>query len=205
VIVKVCGITTVADAEACASLGVDWIGLNFVAASPRCLGVPAARAISDAVRGRVVVVGVVADLDAPALSALARDAGLDRLQLHGSEPPELVAALAPLAFKAVRLGGASDVAAAQAYSADPLLCDAKVAGALGGTGVRADASLVAPLARSRPVLLAGGLDPDNVADAIRAVRPWGVDVASGVESRPGGKDLELVARFVAAVRSADQS
>jgi phosphoribosylanthranilate isomerase len=198
--IKVCGITTVVDAEACAALGVDWIGLNFVPSSPRAIDLARAQEIAGAVRGRVEIVGVVADRDEAGLRALLREAALDRVQLHGDEPPELVAAIGPRAFKAVRIGNADDVAAAERF-AGLLLVDAKVAGALGGTGKSVDLDLVAPLARARPIVLAGGLGPDNVAAAVRAVEPWGVDVASGVERSPGVKDLDKVRAFVENARS----
>jgi phosphoribosylanthranilate isomerase len=201
VIVKVCGITTVADAVACVELGVDWLGLNFVPSSPRRIDAATALAIRDAVNGRARLVGVVADLDEDALRALHRDAGLDVLQLHGDEPPELARRLAPLAFKALRIGGAEDVARAAAYEG-LLLVDAKVPGALGGTGQSVDVALAVPLARARDVILAGGLTAANVAAAVTAVRPFGVDVASGVEKSPGVKDLDAVAGFVAAARLA---
>jgi phosphoribosylanthranilate isomerase len=197
--IKICGITRVEDAEGCVALGVDLIGLNFVPSSPRCLDVACAKAIADAVRGRVEIVGVVADMDEAALIALAGAVGLDRLQLHGHEPPELVQRV-PRAFKALRVGDARDVAEADRYEG-LVLCDAKVPGALGGTGKTVDFALVAPLAGRRPILLAGGLGPSNVADAVRAVGPWGVDTASGVERAPGIKDLEAVAAFVRAART----
>jgi phosphoribosylanthranilate isomerase len=200
--VKVCGITTPEDAAACVALGVDWLGLNFVPGSPRRIDLAAATAIRDAVQGRAELVGVVADLDLAALTALRLAAGLDRIQLHGDEPPELCGRLAPWAFKAIRVGDAADVAAAARYPG-LLLVDAKVAGALGGTGRSVDFGLVAPLARARRVLLAGGLRPSSVAAAVRAVRPFGVDVASGVERSPGVKDLDAVAAFVANARGAD--
>ena len=197
--VKVCGLTTTGDAEACVALGVDMLGLNFVPSSPRCLDVARARTIAEAVRGRAELVGVVADLDEAQLQALRLAVGLDRLQLHGSEPPELVRRLAPHAFKALRIGTPTDVAEASLHDG-LLLLDAKVPGALGGTGRTVDFALVAPLARSRQVLLAGGLTPGNVGEAVAAVAPWGVDVASGVELAPGVKDLEAVAAFVRAAR-----
>ncbi len=200
-LIKVCGITTPADAEGCVALGVEWLGLNFVPSSPRRVDVAAAVAIRAAVRGRAELVGVVADQDEAALEELRLAAGLDRLQLHGDEPPELVRRLGHTAFKAVRVGAAADVAAAERYEG-LLLVDAKVAGALGGTGRTVELALVAPLARARSILLAGGLVPGNVAAAVRAVAPWGVDVASGVELSPGVKDLDAVRAFVANARSA---
>jgi phosphoribosylanthranilate isomerase len=141
----------------------------------------------------------VADLTRDALAQLEREVGLDRLQLHGDEPPELLRALGARAFKAVRVGAPEDVDRARAYDG-LLLLDAKVPGELGGTGRPVDRTLAAALAAERPVLLAGGLGPDNVREAALAVRPWGVDTASGVELSPGVKDLAAVARFVREAR-----
>jgi phosphoribosylanthranilate isomerase len=200
--VKVCGITRVEDAEGCVALGVDMIGLNFVSSSPRCLDIARAKAIADAVRGRIEIVGVVADLDEAAMVALRDAVGIDRLQLHGAEPPEVCAKLG--AIKALRVGSAADVAEAARY-AGLILVDAKVPGTLGGTGKTVDFALVAPLAQARPIVLAGGLGPGNVAAAIAAIRPWGVDAASGVERAPGVKDLDAIRAFVAAARKSLQT
>ena len=200
--IKICGITRAADAEACVAAGADMLGLNFVPGSPRRVSVAAAQAIAASVRGKVEIVGVVAAAALEALRRLAAAVGLDRLPLPGDEPPEQVAALAPLAFKAIRVAGPEDIELAARFPGDPILLDAKVEGLLGGTGRTVPPELVAPLARTRPVLLAGGLRPENVAAAVRAVRPWGVDVASGVEARPGVKDLTRVSAFIAAARAA---
>lgn len=196
--VKICGVTTVADALACAELGASAIGVNFVPSSPRAVTVARAREIADALRAtEVLVVGVVADLDLSAMLALVRDAALGCLQLHGSEPPEALAPLLPHAYKAVRVSTAADVALARTFGGDYLLADAKVAGALGGTGATFDWALVKELARERKLTLAGGLRPDNVARAVEEVAPWCVDVASGVERAPGVKDLDAVRAFIA--------
>ncbi|MDI1481276.1 phosphoribosylanthranilate isomerase [Polyangium sp. y55x31] len=202
--VKICGFTRIEDVEAAVSAGADMIGLNFVPGSPRHIDVALARALADAARGRVEIVGVVADLDPPRIEELAREVGLDRVQLHGDELPEVIDALGPRAFKALRIGGAEDVALAARYGGDLLLVDARVPGQKGGTGVRVDAVLVVDLARARRLLLAGGLGPDNVAEAVRVVRPWGVDVASGVESAPGVKDERKMRAFVHEARRAAQ-
>jgi phosphoribosylanthranilate isomerase len=199
--VKICGVTTVEQAEACADAGADAIGLNFVPSSKRRVSLPVARAIAVGLKGRVTLVGVVANLGESALRALAREAALDLLQLHGDESPELVRALGALAIKAVRVGGREDLERARRFDGR-LLVDALVAGALGGTGARVDIALAAELAKERDVILAGGLDETNVADAVRAVRPWGVDVASGVERGPGDKDLDRVRAFVRNARGA---
>jgi phosphoribosylanthranilate isomerase len=146
----------------------------------------------------------VADLDLDVMRALVRDAELDCLQLHGDESPETLAALLPHAYKATRIAGAEDVLHARAYPGGHLLVDAKVPGVLGGSGTAFDWTLVRELATERHVTLAGGLDPDNVARAIREVRPFCVDVASGVEraGAPGEKDLARVRAFVDAARRA---
>ncbi len=194
--VKICGVTTVSDALACADLGASAIGLNFVPSSPRRITVERARDIARALApSKVLVVGVVADLDVDVLRTLVRDAELGCLQLHGSEAPETLTPLLPHAYKAVRIATAADVAHARTFGGDYLLADAKVAGALGGTGETFDWSLVKELARERRLTLAGGLRPDNVAEAVREVVPWCVDVASGVEHEPGVKDLDAVRAF----------
>lgn len=200
--VKVCGITSVQDARTCADLGASAIGLNFVAESPRRIEVALAREIADAVRGRVLVVGVVADETTERLRALVDEAGLECLQLHGDEPPEALEPHLPHAYKAVRIAGPHDVAAARRYGGRYLLVDAKVSGVKGGSGRTFDWSLVRELAGERRLTLAGGLGPHNVADAIRAVRPFCVDVASGVESSPGVKDRAMVEAFVRAAKDA---
>jgi phosphoribosylanthranilate isomerase len=201
--VKVCGVTTIDDARGCVAAGVSAIGLNFVPASPRCLSIEEARAIVSAIAPtKVMTVGVVADLPLEELVVLRDATGIDCLQLHGDEPAELLVALGPHAYKAVRIGTAEDVARASSYPGDHILVDAKVEGVLGGSGVRVDPALVAPLARTRKLTLAGGLEPGNVAAAVAIVRPFAVDVASGVEHKgqPRRKDLDAVAAFVAAAR-----
>lgn len=199
--VKVCGVTTAEQAAACADLGVDAIGVNFVPTSPRRVDEAAARAIVDAVGKRTLVVAVVANLDVPAMRALVEHTGVGCLQLHGDEPAADVAAMLPHAYKAVRVAGPNDVAVAEATPGEYVMVDAKVAGALGGTGHAFDWGLVVGLARRRRLVLAGGLTPDNVAEAVRRVAPWCVDVASGVERAPGVKDLAKVRAFVAAART----
>ena len=205
--VKICGVRTADDARACVELGASSIGGNFVLSSPRRVDVGAAVAIARAVRasGRhVVVVGVVADMTLEAMRALVRDAELDCLQLHGDEHHDTLAALLPHAYKATRIATAGDVAHARAYPGEYLLVDAKVPGVLGGSGTAFDWALVKELATERRLTLAGGLDPDNVARAIREVRPYCVDVASGVEraGSPGEKDHAKVRAFVEAVHRA---
>ncbi len=198
--IKICGVTTPQDALLVVEAGADALGVNLVPGSKRRVDEATARAIVAAVRGRIDVVGVIADESAGRARELRAELGLDLLQLHGDELPEQLVAVLPAAYKAVRIADAADVGDAARFAGERLLCDAKVEGALGGTGARFDWSLVVGLARARNVVLAGGLTPDNVAEAIRAVEPYGVDVASGVERSPRIKDPELVRRFVAQAR-----
>jgi phosphoribosylanthranilate isomerase len=205
--VKICGVRSALDAQACVELGASSIGVNFVPSSPRHVDVSVAREIARAVHAtgkKVIVVGVVANLTLDAMRALVRDAELDCLQLHGDEDHDTLAALLPHAYKATRIANAEDVARARAYPGEYLLVDAKVPGVLGGSGTAFDWTLVKELATERRLTLAGGLDPENVARAIREVRPYCVDVASGVEraGSPGEKDLARVRAFIEATREA---
>lgn len=200
--VKVCGVTSVADALACVEAGVDSVGVNLVPSSVRRVDEALARQVAKAVGARALVVAVVADLTVPDMLALKEATGVGCLQLHGSEPAASVSALLPHAYKAVRVGSEADVAAAEAMPGDYVLVDARVEGSLGGTGHTFDWTLVRGLASRRRLVLAGGLTPGNVAEAIATVGPYCVDVASGVESERGMKDLGKVRAFVEAARRA---
>jgi phosphoribosylanthranilate isomerase len=200
--IKICGLTSVDQASACADLGVEAIGVNFVSSSTRCVDLVTGRAIARHVNSRVLVVAVVADMTIDGMRALRDEVGAGCLQLHGDESADDIRALLPHAYKAVRVAGPDDVARAESMPGDYVLVDAKVHGSLGGTGHALDWSLVAGLARRRRLVLAGGLTVDNVGRAIEQVKPWCVDVASGVESSPGVKDLTKVRQFVDAVRRA---
>jgi phosphoribosylanthranilate isomerase len=200
--VKICGITTVADAMACVDLGASALGVNVVPQSPRFVTTERAREIARAVKGRTLMVGVVADMGVGEMRELLRSAELECLQLHGDENVATLAAMLPHAYKAMRVGSKSDVDRARAYPGEYLLVDARVDGALGGTGETFDWTLVEELAKTRKLTLAGGLTPSNVRDAIVAVRPYCVDVASGVERAPGVKDLAKVRAFVEAAHHA---
>ena len=199
--IKVCGVTTESDADAIVALGVELIGINLVPSSPRCVRFEQARRLVAAVHGRAEVVLVVADRNPTELRSLKRELGADSLQLHGEEPPEVLEVLDAVDYKALRIATADDVARAAAYGGKRLLVDAKVPGTLGGSGRVFDWGLVRELAHERQLLLAGGLKPENVSDAIETVHPWGVDTASGVELQPGVKDLQRVERFVERVRA----
>ncbi len=200
--VKICGVTTVADAVACVDLGASALGVNLVPSSPRCVTIDRAREIARAVKGRTLMVGVVANMGVGEMRLRLRSAELECLQLHGDETVAELVSMLPHAYKAIRVGSKSDVDRARAYPGEYLLVDARVDGALGGTGHTFDWSLVRELATTRKLTLAGGLTPGNVHDAIVAVRPYCVDVASGVESAPGVKDLTKVRAFIEAARAA---
>ena len=200
--VKICGITTVDDAIGCVEAGADALGLNFWSGSPRRCPDDVARAIVDAVSERVRLVAVLVDPDDEAVARVRDALGIRWLQLHGAEPPARVAALGPEAFKAVHIASVAELELARAMPGAELLVDARVPGLVGGTGVTCDWTLAATLAAERDLWLAGGLRASNVADAVAIVRPAGVDVASGVEQRPGVKDLAQVAAFVEAARAA---
>jgi phosphoribosylanthranilate isomerase len=201
--VKICGITSIDDALAAADAGADAIGVNLVESSKRCIDRALAARIAGAVEGRVEVVAVIADLPLAELGRVRQQTAASWLQLHGHESPDALLAALPAAFKAVAVAGDDDVTRAREYAGERLLTDAKVAGVLGGSGQTFDWSLVEELSRERPLILAGGLTPDNVADAIRSVRPFGVDTASGVEGDdPRRKDHHKVHAFVRRAREA---
>lgn len=202
--VKICGITSIEDARAAIDAGADAVGLNLVRESARFIERNLAKQIAEFASPHVEVVGVVADQTLPVLSELRLALGLTSVQLHGNEPASLVDALGDTAYKAVRVANSDDVIQARTYGGRRLLVDSKVSGKLGGTGYAFDWSLVSELSRSRPIILAGGLNPANVAQAVQALRPWGVDVASGVEEPglPRTKNPQLLRDFVERAKSA---
>lgn len=198
--VKICGVTTEADAVAVADAGADAIGLNFTSTSRRRVTVEQAQSIVSAVPDSVLTVGVFRDHLADEVIDIVRSVGLDAAQLHGAETPATsrrVHAAVPLLFRAMAAGD-PQLSSIDEHGADVVLLDAPVPGG----GVPFDWTLVGDLTARHRVLLAGGLRPGNVAEAVRAVRPWGVDVASGVEASPGRKDPDAVLRFVEAARDA---
>src|SRR5689334_18040228 len=193
--VKVCGITNLEDALAALEAGADMLGFNFYARSPRYVTPAVARKIIERLPADVSCVGVFVNEPAPAdVERIAREAGLGAIQLHGDETPEYCQSLRGLTtIKALRVGTDYTPETAEAFRTDAVLLDAYVAGARGGTGHTFDWTL-AGLTRERvsKLFLAGGLNPDNVAAAVEAVRPYAVDVCSGVETSPGRKSPELM-------------
>jgi phosphoribosylanthranilate isomerase len=199
--VKICGIRTVAEALHAARAGADAIGLNFHPASPRYVSAETAMEIAAALPPDVSRVGVFVDLPRHRVAEIAEQVGLDVLQFHGAESPADCAGWDHKTIRAVRVRDAAAAAAASAYEVDFVLADAYVEGQNGGTGRRVPLEWLAGFARER-LILAGGLTPETVAAAVRAVRPAAVDVASGVESSPGVKDPEKVERFIVNARMA---
>jgi phosphoribosylanthranilate isomerase len=202
--VKVCGITNLEDALAALEAGADMLGFNFYPRSPRYISPADARAIIERLPDSASCVGVFVNEPTPAeVERIAREAGLGAVQLHGDERPEFCRELRGLTtIKALRVGADYNVESAAGYETDAVLLDAYVAGARGGTGHTFDWALAA-LTRERvpKLFLAGGLHPDNVAAAVAAVRPYALDVCSGVETSPGRKSFQLMERFIKAVVS----
>ena len=198
--IKICGIKTVEDARAAMDAGANLIGFNFYPKSPRYIDVGVCRDIMSVMRkyGHVTYVGVFVNASLEEIHATMETCGLGLAQLHGDETPEMLSALEGSAFKAFR-GVPPDVNGFARDGSPALLVDASVKGVYGGSGVTADWSAAAELAKRYPLLLAGGLTPENVAEAVRQVKPWGVDVASGVESGAGEKDASKMKAFVRAI------
>lgn len=201
--VKICGITEAADAELAARAGADAIGLVFAAASPRRVDVPRARAIAGVTGPLVSTVGVFVNQPLDEVRDICDAVPLHYAQLHGDEAPEYCAALGRPFFKAIRMKPDLELGAwMHAYAgAQGWLLDAWDAASAGGTGRTFDWRRAAGV--SGHVILAGGLTPENVDAAINAVRPWAVDVSSGVEREAGVKDPRKILAFLAAVRAAD--
>ncbi len=207
--IKICGVTLVEDAARIAAAGADFLGLNFWPRSRRRVDVEQAAALAAAARGEgpVKIAGLFVDAGAAEIAAVHARVDLDVIQLHGAETPDAAAAIAAAlgrpVWKAIAAGAPADLEDLEAWPVDAILLDTPTPGK-GGSGRSFDWSL-ARAARirhpARRLVLAGGLHPGNVAEAIAAVGPWGVDVASGVEAAPGVKDAAKVAAFVAAARA----
>ncbi|MBL9163138.1 MAG: phosphoribosylanthranilate isomerase [Planctomycetaceae bacterium] len=227
--IKICGITNVEDAISAVDAGADAIGLNFYEKSPRCVRLPDARIISDSATGGTLSYGVFVNHSIDDVARIREQANLDGLQFHGDESAELVAHWCQtfhdrmwgefprsLVIRARRLDArglqaiSEDLETCRAAGGCPtaILIDSAIPGHYGGSGQTLSWSGVVDYQRwlgDVPLILAGGLTPDNVAEAIRIVRPAAVDVASGVESSPGKKDLSKVRDFVAAAQAAFES
>ncbi len=201
--VKICGITRLQDLHAACDAGADALGFVFYEKSPRHLAIDSAAMLVRALPPFVQSVGLFVNAEPAFIEQVLHAAPLDLLQFHGDETPADCMRYGRPWIKAVRVNRDTDLleCAADFDAARGLLLDAYVAGVPGGTGERFDWSLIPPQL-SRPIVLSGGLTPDNVAEAVRRVRPWAVDVSSGVEAEKGIKDAHKIARFIAKAKEA---
>ncbi|HEY3614286.1 MAG TPA: phosphoribosylanthranilate isomerase [Gaiellales bacterium] len=196
-VVKICGVTRAEDAAAAVAAGADMIGVILWAASPRAASEGQARRVREAVPPGVPLVGVFVDEAPERIDELVDAIGLDRVQLHGSEPPELLARYGERALRGVRDGDVSGIPAAV-----PVIYDRPWGETRDVEALYAHWRLASTLVAGHRLLLAGRLDPGNVAQAVREVRPYGIDCSSGVESAAGIKDHDRVRRLVAAAKEA---
>jgi phosphoribosylanthranilate isomerase len=200
--VKICGITRSEDAELAASLGAWAIGFNFWPGSKRRCDPAVAAGIARALRRQVEPVGVFVNPTLDEIVRLAEGVGLTHVQLHGDEGPSFCTAVTERTgakvIKALGIGSGADIRDAERFHTGFHMFDAAAGSAYGGTGRTWDWALAAQRHSQVPLILSGGLTPENVAEGIAAVRPWAVDVASGVESAPGIKDAAKVEAFIAA-------
>jgi len=203
VTVKICGITSVEDAQAVEQAGADAVGLMFYEGSPRHIALEQAKAIVDSLSNTIVRVGVFVNSEESFVRQAMEICTLNMLQFHGDETPEYCARFEVMTLKAIRVSDESSLKEMERYSADGFLLDAFSENSLGGTGETFNWELAKRATKSgRPIFLAGGLTSENVAEAVKAVRPFAVDVSSGVESEPGKKDAAKVRAFVAAAKGA---
>jgi phosphoribosylanthranilate isomerase len=204
--VKICGVTTAEDARRAVDLGAWAVGMIFYRPSPRRCRQDEAAAIAAELRRRVELVGVFVNETLDRVAAIADRVGLTVLQLHGDEGPSFCAEAARRTgckvIKARQVGSLADLRALEPFHVDYHMLDARARQVRGGTGRTWDWGLVRERRSAEPLIVSGGLTPDNVAQAIAATRPYGVDVASGVEARPGRKDPSKLEAFFAAVQGA---
>jgi phosphoribosylanthranilate isomerase len=201
--VKICGITNLADAQAAAEAGADALGFVFYEKSPRFVSMKTAAEISSALPPFIIRAGVFVNPTKEFVFRAIAGCGLSLLQFHGDEPPEFCAQFGLMSMKAFRIRDAGSLKELPKYKTDAWLLDAYSSDTLGGTGAVFNWDLAVEAQKTgRPIFLAGGLTPENVADAVRKVRPFGVDVSSGVESSPGKKDHTKMRAFINAVKTA---
>ena len=203
--VKICGITNLADAQAAIEAGADALGFIFYEKSPRHMTISAVAKISKQLPPFVLRVGVFVNAPEELVTRAIGECGLSLLQFHGDEPPEFCTRFGLMSMKAFRIRDAESLKELPKYPTEAWLLDAYSAENLGGTGEKFNWDLAVEAQKfGKPVFLAGGLTPENVAAAVRKVQPFGVDVSSGVESSPGKKDHAKIREFIANVRQAEQ-
>lgn len=202
--VKICGVRSLEEAEAAIDAGADALGFNFWPSSSRYIAPHAAREIVDQVSPVVSTVGVFVNELAGRVVEIASDLNLSAVQLHGDESPEFCATLGSIkTIKAIRVGQDFDLNVIKSYPVSMVLLDSNMKGSYGGTGQRFDWRIAIEAKRLARIILAGGLNTENVWDAITHVRPEAIDVCSGVEAEPGRKDLGKLRRFMAVVARAN--
>jgi phosphoribosylanthranilate isomerase len=201
--VKICGITNLADAQAAAEAGADALGFVFYEKSPRFVSMKTAAEIAKQLPPFITRAGVFVNPAGELVLKAIAECGLNLLQFHGDEPPEFCMQFGLMSMKAFRIRDAGSLKELPKYKTDAWLLDAYSSDTLGGTGAVFNWDLAVEAQKTgRPIFLAGGLTPENVADAVRKVQPFGVDVSSGVESSPGKKDHAKVRAFINAVKTA---
>ena len=202
--IKICGITNIDDALMAIDAGADALGFNFVPDTPRYLkDTTVAAKIIEQLPPFITTVGLFVNAAPEVIQATADECHLDMLQLHGDESPQFCNALNRRFIKAVRVKDESSFSHLSDYRVSGYLLDTYVKGAMGGTGIAFDWRLAVKAKQFGRIILAGGLDPDNVASAVQQVRPYGVDVSSGVETRPRRKDPVKVQTFIQTVKEID--
>jgi phosphoribosylanthranilate isomerase len=200
--VKICGITNLADAHGAVEAGADALGFIFYEKSPRFISLKTAAEISTQLPPFIMRVGVFVNAPEDFVLKSIAECGLTMLQFHGDEPPEFCTQFGLMTMKAFRIRDAESLKEIPNYQTDAYLLDAFSSTTLGGTGEKFNWDLAVEAQKfGKPIFLAGGLTPENVGDAVRKVRPFGVDVSSGVESAPGKKDHAKVKAFIAAAKS----
>ncbi len=201
--VKICGITSAADAEAAVEAGADALGLMFYPGSKRHIPLERAQEIARLLPPHILRAGVFVDPDPAGVFAAIQHCQLNLLQFHGAETPEFCLQFGIMTMKAFRMRDDDSLLSMSNYHTDAFLLDSHVAGKPGGTGETFNWDLALAAKKfGKPIFLAGGLTPENVAEAVRKVEPFGVDVSSGVEQSPGKKDVKKMRDFIAAARGA---
>lgn len=201
--IKICGITHLKDALTAVDAGADALGFIFVPDTPRFVNSDQVAAIVAELPPFITTVGIFASKDAAKIKTIADQCRLDAVQLHADVTPEFYRNLDKRVIKAVRVKDESSLSILSDYDVDAFLLDTYVEGKMGGTGEVFDWNLALRAKHYGPIIVAGGLNPDNVAQAVRRVKPYGVDVGSGVESEPGRKDPDKIRKFVNAVKSVE--
>jgi phosphoribosylanthranilate isomerase len=200
--VKICGVTNVADAQMAAESGADMIGLMFYEHSPRHITLATAVEISRALPPFVMRVGVFVNPDEALVTRAIAECGLNLLQFHGDEPSDFCTQFGVMCMKAIRVRDEASLQQLENFHTNAFLLDAHSKSGLGGTGEKFNWDLAVEAQKfGKPIFLAGGLTPENVAEAVKKVKPFAVDVSSGVESAPGKKDTAKVRAFIAAAKS----